>query len=80
MANALRRVMIAEVPTMATHLINIYENTSVLHDEFLVQRLALIPYVSDAVDKYKYIWECSCGENPDECQVCKAYFVLEVKN
>lgn len=32
LANALRRVMISEVPTMAPHLINIYENTSVLHD------------------------------------------------
>ena len=79
LANALRRVMISEVPTMAPQLINIYENTSALHDEFLAQRLALIPFVSDAVDKYKYTWECSC-ENSEECQVCKAYFVLQVKN
>ena len=65
---------------MAVHLVNIYENTSVLHDEFLVQRIALIPFVSDAIDKYKYTWECDCGENPDECQICKVYFVLQVKN
>lgn len=66
LANALRRVMISEVPTMAIHMVNIYENTSVLHDEFLTQRLALIPFVSDQVDRYKYTWECDCGaEGPN---------------
>ena len=32
LANALRRVIISEVPTLAPHLISIFENTSVLHD------------------------------------------------
>ena len=32
LTNALRRIMIAEVPTLATHLVSISENTSVLHD------------------------------------------------
>ena len=32
LANALRRVMISEVPTLAPHLVSITENTSVLHD------------------------------------------------
>lgn len=80
LANALRRVMISEVPTMAIHMVNIYENTSVLHDEFLTQRLALIPFVSDSVDKYKYTWECDCNPGDGECQTCKTYFALSVKN
>lgn len=81
LANAIRRIMISEVPTLAPHLVSIIENTSVLHDEFLCQRIGLIPFVSDAVDDFKYPWECSCAEKSvEDCQICKAYFMLEAKN
>ncbi|CAB3398118.1 unnamed protein product [Caenorhabditis bovis] len=42
-ANALRRVLIAEVPTMALEKIYLYQNTSVIQDEVLCHRLGLLP-------------------------------------
>ena len=41
-ANALRRILIAEVPTMAIETVNIYNNTSILQDEVLAHRLGLV--------------------------------------
>jgi DNA-directed RNA polymerase subunit D len=49
-ANALRRAMIAEVPKLAIDEVNIQENTSLLYDEQLALRLALIPLKADPRD------------------------------
>jgi hypothetical protein len=42
-ANAFRRILIAEVPTIAIENLYISNNTSVIQDEVLAQRLGLIP-------------------------------------
>lgn len=46
-ANAFRRIMIAEIPTVALETINVYNNTSIIQDEVLAQRLGLVPLKVD---------------------------------
>ena len=44
LANAFRRILLAEVPTMAIEKVFILNNTSMIQDEVLAQRLALFPF------------------------------------
>ncbi|MFH4978130.1 hypothetical protein AB6A40_004839 [Gnathostoma spinigerum] len=46
-ANAIRRILIAEVPTMAIERVYLYQNTSVIQDEVLCHRLGLLPIKAD---------------------------------
>ena len=43
-ANAFRRILISEIPTLAIENVYIENNTSVIHDEVLAHRLGLIPF------------------------------------
>jgi len=76
MANAIRRVIWAEVPTMAIDFVEVEQNSSVLNDEFLAHRLGLVPLVSNDVDTYKFHRECDCV---DRCSRCSVEFRLNVK-
>jgi len=46
-ANAFRRLLLAEVPTMAIETVFVFNNTSVIQDEVLSHRLGLIPIKAD---------------------------------
>jgi hypothetical protein len=46
-ANAIRRILLSEVPTMAIDTVFIYKNTSIIQDEVLAHRLGLIPLRAD---------------------------------
>jgi DNA-directed RNA polymerases I and III subunit RPAC1 len=46
--NALRRLLLAEVPTVAIESVYMWKNSSLLHDEVLSHRLGLIPIMADA--------------------------------
>lgn len=71
-ANALRRILIAEIPTMAIDRTLIFQNTSVMPDENLAHRLGLVPILSDA-RQFPYVGEC---EEADESNTL--VFMLDV--
>lgn len=82
-ANALRRIMMAEVPTMAIEIVNVLDNDSVLFDEFLAHRMGLLPLASHTVgdippdDGFVEHKDCHCF---DGCGFCSAEFLLDVVN
>lgn len=52
-ANALRRAIISEVPTLAIEDINMLQNNSVVYDEMFALRLGLIPIRADPQEYVK---------------------------
>lgn len=75
-ANAFRRAMIGEVPTLAIEDVRIYDNTSALYDEILAHRLGLIPIRTEP-GCYVPQDECSCGGAG--CDRCGVSFTLSVE-
>lgn len=52
-ANAFRRIMLAEVPSVAAETVFVFNNTSVIQDEVLAHRIGLIPL---NVDPDSLVW------------------------
>ncbi|KAG5644553.1 hypothetical protein DXG03_008208 [Asterophora parasitica] len=46
-ANAFRRILMAEVPTVAIEHVYVWDNTSVIQDEVLAHRIGLVPFNID---------------------------------
>ena len=53
-ANALRRILLSEVPTMAIEKVILFQNTSIIQDEVLCHRLGLLPINVDP-SKFEYL-------------------------
>ncbi|MFX1300130.1 MAG: DNA-directed RNA polymerase subunit D [Promethearchaeota archaeon] len=74
--NALRRIIIAETPTMAIEEVVILENQSPIFDEIIAHRLGLVPLKTN-YDQYIRSEECTC--EGAGCHLCQAGFTMEVE-
>lgn len=81
MANSLRRIMIAEVPTICIDQVEFSENTSSMQDEYISHRLGLIPLRSSrpgGMNAWKYRHICDCmDEAGNGCDLCAVKFTLD---
>jgi DNA-directed RNA polymerase I and III subunit RPAC1 len=73
LANALRRILISEIPTMAIEIVNMYQNTSIIPDEVLSHRIGLIPLLVDA-NEFQYK-----KQNEEFNEFNSIYFKLHIK-
>jgi DNA-directed RNA polymerase subunit D len=75
--NSLRRIILAEVPSMAIDEVVVVENSSMLHDEILAHRLGLIPLKTD-LDSYNLPEECPCKSELG-CNLCRVSLTLDAE-
>ncbi len=73
-ANALRRIMIAEVPTVAIEHVYMWNNSSIVHDEVLSHRLGLVPINADS-----RLFEDFLGEDDEATDRNTIVFRLTIK-
>ena len=73
--NALRRVIMAEVPVPAIEKVYIAENTGVLYDDILSHRLGLIPLKGG--ESLIMMEKCSCEGKG--CSQCESVMTLEIE-
>ncbi len=66
-ANAIRRIAMNEVPTLAVEYVDFTKNSSGLFDEVLAHRIGLIPLIFK--DKFNMRKDCKCTRGCSNCQV-----------
>ncbi len=76
--NALRRIGLAEVPSMAIAEVVMIENSSILQDEMIAHRLGLVPLKTD-LDTYNLPEECEC-QSEFGCGECRVTLTLNAES
>jgi len=74
-ANALRRICLNGVPVFAIDTVDIIENSSVLADEAIAHRLALIPIKTD-LSRFVEPSKCDC-KSETGCSNCRVMLILD---
>lgn len=76
--NALRRLALAEVPSMAIDEVVMIENSSILQDEMISHRLGLVPLKTD-LSSYNLPEECEC-KSEFGCTQCRVTLTLNAES
>ena len=77
MINAIRRIILSQIPVMAIDEVIILKNDSPLYDEIVAHRLGLIPLKTD-LDNYNLPRDCECGGYG--CALCQVSLTCEITN
>ncbi|KLO06440.1 RBP11-like subunits of RNA polymerase [Schizopora paradoxa] len=76
-ANSVRRVVMADLPTVAIDEVEMESNMSVLPDEYIAHRLGMIPLNSMNCDEsMRYARDCKCMKY---CELCSLILKLDVQ-
>jgi len=68
-ANAMRRILIAEIPTLAIESVRISENNTMYNDEYIAHRLGLIP-LAVSPEEFVFANDCTCiGAGCEQCSI-----------
>ena len=76
--NALRRIALSEVPSMAIDEVVMIENSAILQDEIITHRLGLTPLKTD-LDTYNLPEECEC-KSEFGCPQCRVTLTLDAES
>lgn len=77
-ANAFRRILIAEIPTLAFEFVYIINNTSIIQDEVLSHRIGLVPISADP-DMFKWFQHPLPGQEATHTDYDTVVFSLNKK-
>lgn len=75
-ANAIRRTILSEVPTLTIEDVRIVENSSSLYDEIIAHRLGLIPIKTD-LELFNFREKCKCKGKG--CPSCTLELTLNIE-
>ena len=75
LVNALRRICMVEVPTLAIETVEFLKNDARIFDEALAHRLGMVPISTD-LESLVLASECDCD---DHCPRCSVSLVLKGK-
>lgn len=75
--NALRRTIVSEVPTMTIEDIFYFDNSSLVPDEILANRIGFVPLKTD-LESYVLPEDCDC-EAELGCPRCRAVLTMDIE-